>query len=413
MANFGSESQLVKFYQAFVVEKVVVPSNMNEIIRTTDELCRDENIESLGSVFKRALPIMCAALFNSYKHEINEQRRKALKTNKTDAKAREPTNKITRESCVPKEYMKCQSPTAMAALTIYCLGNEKSRVRKNMLYAALSGEYKSVTEALRLFRNSRDVDTYDEPSSEIASIIIQTLLECSELVKDKSPAKLAYDIDEQIYSHAIKYYLEKQAFKTMYPFEPLKLKYLKGCVGQMYIKAEHDKLVNQHKVDPQRTIKFMMDNVDSASIKAGVGSGTHSLRKTRSAAIKFDTDQTYNVFVGPIKYLSNLMITNYKWRGRIYRIATYNDCLYDVMSSHLEDFGGMNPESDAKIYNSLPWNERLNLLPYRAKIELRTMTGDELNSFRGYATLAVSWMENSLECTKTVEVRSDKRRSQE
>lgn len=420
MANHEGKRQLTMFREAFSVEKVVIPSNLDEIIRTTDNLCQNENITSLTSIFKNGLPIMCAALFNSYKNAINEQRRKTLKIIKDKNGSPKKmssgdTGKIDHESCIPSEYMKCRSPTAMAALTLYFLCNERVKIRKNMLYAALSGEYSSVADLTRAIRKmqtelgkEKNTPIYDDPPDEMMPRLIQTLLECSELVKEKSPARLACDLDELAYIKAVYYYLDRQTFKTMYPFEPLKSKYLKGCVGQMYIKAENDKLINQHKVDPQRTIKFMLDHLGNASNQAN---GSQSLRKTRSIPIKFDPDYEYKVFVGPINYQTNLMITNYQHKSRVYRIVTYNDCLYDVIGSHLESHNGNDQRSDAQIYSSMPWDERLELLPYRAKIELRTMAGEELNNFQGYATLTISWMDNDLEYSKTIEFRSSKRKA--
>lgn len=422
MVNSEDKQQLAMFRETFRVEKVVVPENLGEIIKNTDNICKDENITSLSSLFKNGLPILCAALFNSYKNMINEQRRKALKVmknNKTGPKARKLSGdggKIDRESCIPEEYQKCRSPTAMAALTLYCLCNERFRIRKNMLYAALSGEYSSVPEQLRAIRKvqsesnkDKSLATHEEPSADMIPRIVQTLLECAELIKDKGPAKFACELDERAYIKAVDHYLQRQAFKTIYPFEPLKSKYLKGCVGQMFIKTENDKLINQHKVDPQRTIRFMLDRVDSA-FSSQSNSG-QSPRKTRSATIKFDTDYDYRVFVGPINYQTNITITNYQYKNRVYRIATYNDCLYDVMGSHLEDCNGADQKSDAQLYNGMAWDERLSLLPYRAKIELRSMSGDELNNFRGYATLTISWIEDDLEYSRTVEFRSDKRKT--
>lgn len=412
MPSSEIHAKLQEFRDAFCAEKATIPGNLDEILRFADEACRSETIDNLSSKFKIALSIFCATLFNLYKIAIFETRRKAMRNAKNEgtAKTRTPIgNKVSREDTIPEEYANCRSPVAMAALTIFCLSNEKSKIRKAMLYAALSGEYKNTKDALKAIRNPKSIDEdgCTEPPAEMIPRIIQSLLECAEIVRDKSPAKLANDIDERMYTKAVEHYSQRRTFKTMYPFEPLKLKYLKGCVGQMFMKVEHDKLVNQHKIDPQRTIKFLLDNVDNAA-----NNTKHAMRKTRSAAVKFDPSKTYNVFIGPINYLTNLMITNYKSKGRVYRIVTYNDCLYDVMGSHLEDFSGEDQKADVQLYNSLGWDERLALLPYRAKIELRSMSGEELNSFQGHAMITVSWIENDLENSKTFEVRSEKRKGQ-
>lgn len=411
-----SEYQLEEFKQLFDTEKVTLPSNLDEIIHVTDERCRDETLDNLTSVFKQALPIFCAVLTNSYKSAINDNRRKALKSIKTDGsyKKRPTQVKIQRENTIPDEYRKCKSPTAMAAVTMFCLYSEKTQIRKCALMTALNGDFKTVNEVLKMCADPKSVlanQQYLEYGQDAYPRIIQTLMECAELTKDKSPAKLAMDLDEEAYIKAVGHYLDRKTLKTMYPFEPMRLKYLKECVGQMFMKMEHDKLTNQHKIDPHRTIKFLLENVYHATCKSA--HAAQLTRKTRSVGVKFDLDKVYQVFVGPINYQSNLMITNYVLKGRVYRIATYNDCLYDVIGSHLEDHTGQDQNADSRIYNSLSWPDRLELIPYRAKIKLRSMTGEDLNEFQGHAMLTISWMEDGLENSKTFEVRNDRRKAHE
>ena len=419
--QFAELSQFFKLLKSNN-DKIALPNDLETLLRETDEFAMEESLDKpLSKNFKISFIVFNVILNNLYKKQISEIRKQSLlkaKNNGDSLKTKHISSiKLQRENVLTEDILRCKSFVAIASILIFCLNSCRDNVKRIMLLRALNGDFSSMKEAMKVIETIKtDKKNFNnnyaiEVDIESQRRIVQALMETSEFVKDKYYARLATTINEGLYFKAAKHYSDNNTFKTIHPYEPLAAKYLKDYVAQMYMHEEQIRVYNQYQVDPRRTIMFLLDkvsgNIDSNNTNNKSASTHRSSRKTR-AVVKFDNNKVYEVFKGPMNYLNHLMITNYKYNNRQYRIVTYNDCLYDVIGfvsePSIDDDSNTN---ETQLYNNIPWSKRLELLPYRAKIDLEEMTGEQLNEFRGYASVTVSWMENGLEYAKTFDIRND------
>jgi hypothetical protein len=415
MNNINSgECDPVQFFKSLKnqSEKIQLPKNVEALIRETDELAINESLgQILSKNYRTSFVVFSFILHSLYKKQVSETRKRSLlkaKNNEESMKTKDNSSsgKLQREDVLTNDILRCKSFVAMGSVAIFCLNVCRESVKRAVLLQALNGDFTSMKDVLKTvdsIKNGKKSFNGNYPENidiENQQRIIQALMELSEIVKDKSYSRLASTINEGIYMKVVQHYSDNNRFKTMFPVEPLMAKYLKDYVAQMYMQKEKESLQNQYNVDPKRTTMFLLDKMSKENVTTN---NAHRNRKTKSAS-KYDNDKIYEVFKGPVNYRNHLVITNYKYNNRQYRIITYNDCLFDVIG-YVSD----NDEHTVKeLYNNIPWSKRLDLLPYRAKIDLEEMTGEQLNDFHGYASLTVSWMEDGLEYAETFDVKSKK-----
>nr|WOJ45431.1 GrBNV gp83-like protein [Apis mellifera nudivirus] len=397
----------------------ILPNNQREIILGADEAMLNANLENFNTIqhFRTAFIVFSVILNNVYRNTIKAQRKKtinAIRANGTAAKSSDeehpkeesdneitssggtPTKlpKITREQCIPDAFNMCHSNVSKAAVALFCMNGIRGATRLNILYNALDGEFQNVTKTIKFIGQVKEDASIlktianREPNKVAYPLLVQTLLELAELTRDKSPAKLAYSINEEIYLLALQHLIKHNLFDNIFPYEPLIVRYLHDCVAPINVTREQITINNQFKLDPARTINYLLEAIPKTPYK-------HA-----PASPKFDNNKTYEVFIGQVNYIHNVMVTYVPHEGRNYRTIMYNDCLYDVIGCSIERLENGVSLRDSILFDNMPWSERLALLPYRAKIKLETMTGEQLNAFRGTASLKVSWMENNHECSK-------------
>lgn len=404
------------------LQSTLLPNNQREIILGADEAMLDANLETFHSTqhFRTAFIVFSIILNNVYRNAIKAQRKKSINaarpattttkvsSSDEDQHAREEsdneitssgappskTPKITREQCIPDAFNACRSNVAKAAVALFCMNGIRGATRLNILYNALDGEFKNVTKTIKFIAQVKEDASIlktiatREPNKTAHPLLVQTLLELAELTRDKSPAKLAVSINEEIYLLALQHLIKHNLFDNIFPYEPLIVRYLHDCVAPINVTREQAMINNQFKLDPARTINYLLEAIPKIPYK-------HA-----PASPKFDNNKTYEVFIGQLNYIHNVMVTYVLHEGRNYRTIMYNDCLYDVIGCSIERLVNGVSTRESILFDNMRWSERLALLPYRAKVKLETMTGEQLNAFHGTASLKVSWMENNHECSK-------------
>lgn len=398
------------------ITSVAMPDNQREIVLDADSAMMNVTLENLTDYkrFKAAFVVFCVILNNAYRNAIKAQRKKSInamrpqggKSNETEnevsstAGQQARTAKVTREQCIPEYFNACSSEVAKAAVVLQCANGIRGVTKRTVLYHALAGQIGNVSMAVKLvtqikqnpsaLKNEAEIS----PSEEAYPILVQTLLELAELTRDKSPAKLAVIINEPVYLLATRHLFQRGVLDSVFPFEPLIARYLHDCVAPINVAREQVTIYNQFKLDPGRTMEYLLNAIPKKNDKTG-----NATPRTNGSS-KFDDDEIYEVFVGPLNYIHNVMITYVPHEGRNYRTITYNDCLYDVVGCSVDRTHDGTISRDSTLCDNLRWSERLALIPYRAKIKLERMSGADLNAFRGNACLQVSWMEDKRERSK-------------
>lgn len=426
MASYISYADPAEFYKSLkkrqqnsTKERTAMPSNQKQIVNAADSSVIDESLKTLVKNFKPSFVIFSILLNAAFKNKITEYRKNSLNAARENNVKRSSSDddntddnkeyvniksknissslKVSREDCIPDSIRECQSNVAKAAVAMFCMHSSNEILRKKALFHILNGECKTMNEVMDLVKSTKETIRKLQPKEimpEIQQLVIQGFMELAEITRDKSHSKFAMAINEAVYILSVKYYLEKNTFTTICPYDALIARYLKACIAPISIDNEQLIIQNQFQINPKSTITYLLDSLPT---KCNNREGTKSVR--------FDETIVYEAYKGAPNYNQNLIITNITYENKIYRIITYNDCLYDVIGCTIDV---NNSDSQCNIipresilYNNLSWSERLTLIPYRAKIELSTITGKELNDFKGSATITLSWMEKGLECSKT------------
>lgn len=443
--------------------RVQPPSNAEELIRaiesTTSELTRSE----LTVAFKEAFTVTTYLLWLSYRAKLREQRRNANFAATASAgrkrsadgerkladdesacngygNATVKSEKITKPNCVPDYAKHCSSGVIRSAATLFCISGggfaasvvagAREAIKIRAVLYALYNDDGLTTGAMveRLMGMSRNElrqlplpgpdKSYTNKSQQM---LVQTLMELSETLADKSYGKLAAALNEDMYIALTQIYIKHGVFATVYPYEHLFQRYLKECVAPKRIDEEQRKIQKQFAVDPKSIITFVLAELQEAGERRSQKRAKRSTGGLQEQHAVFVERETYEVFRGPLNYRNDLVMRNVRHGDRFYWVITYNDCLYDVIGSSVDPksaeqatataAGGAAGERDMRLYNHLPWSSRLKLIPFRGKITLQSMTGEALNRFQGAASLTVSWMENGYETNRTVNVRNDGKRT--
>lgn len=457
-----------ELYKLLVAERsrIPPPSNPEQLIGRLESASLEMPRSELTASFKEPFILTTYLCWLSYRAKMRDQRRTAttqaalassgnsggIGATKRGADG-EPRNgngeqlvsvkneKFAKPICVPDYARNCRSGVIRAATTLFCLNGggfpsglrEAVKVRA-MLHALYEEDGLTAGETVERFasmsRNELRQIPMPGPDKEYTTqtqqMLVQTLMELSDILPDKSYAKVAAALNEEHYIGMTKVYIKHNVMKTLHPYEHLFQRYLKECVAPKRIDEEQRKIQKQYAVDPKSIITFVLSELQEASERRE--KKKRAKRSTNEAAAVFVDGETYEVFRGPLNYRNDLVMRNVQHGDRFYWVITYNDCLYDVIGSSLDpeqqrnenvapQTGSAAPvasqttERDMRLYNHLPWSTRLKLIPFRGKISLQTMTSDELNRVQGPASLTVSWMENGFETNRTVNVRNDGKRT--
>lgn len=435
-----------EFYTALKgsrANKLELPSNSAELVRKIDETSMEENVTKLTNGFKQSFVVVTFLLHLAYRNRVRENRKQLLSELRKRAAAvkeekdtdNEPltaktqkatTERVSKSDCVPDYMRACKSNLVKTAVTLFCVnGNVKEQLRVRILYHMMYVERPETSKILKMTKDQLKTLSVPDPSAVDANAektIVQTFMELAEILGDKSYAKFAALINEEIYIAAAKWYIQKSnKFSTIYPYEHLISRYLRECVAPKYIDQEQSTIMKQFEVNPQSTITYVIKElsetnefgcqaqVNGSALTNNALTGKKK-RSVGDSSNVVDPEMVYEVFRGPVNYKNRLLVTNLNREdNKVYRIVTYNDCLYDVVGCSTDTMNENGVKiNESIVYNRMPWSERLNLIPYRAKIELDVMSGEDINNFKGNASLTVSWMENGYECQKTLNIKNER-----
>lgn len=423
-------------------QQLELPSNSAQLVQKIDEASMSENVTKLTSGFKQSFVVVTYLLHLAYKNRVRENRKQVLSElrkrantvkEEKDATTEEPLTakpraepRVSKSDSVPDYIRACKSNLVKTAVALFCVNSGiKEQLRVRILYHMMYVERPELQKILKM--NKDELKTLSIPDSNsvdanVEKTIVQTFMELAEILSDKTYAKFAALVNEEIYIAAAKWYIQKNnKFSTIYPYEHLISRYLRECVAPKYIDQEQNTIMKQFEVNPQSTITYVIKELSETNEFGGQAQVNGSAlannaltskkrRSTVESSNTVDPDMVYEVFRGPINYKNRLLVTNVnRDENKVYRIITYNDCLYDVVGCSTDTMNENGVKiNESVIYNRLSWSERLNLIPYRAKIELDVMSGEDINNYKGNASLTVSWMENGYECQKTLNIKNER-----
>lgn len=286
-------------------------------------------------------------------------------------------------------------------------------------------------------------------------LIIGSLLEIGHITKDRAVAKLAMDINFLIYLTIIKNMLQKYNIRDVTICEPFINRFLKECVAQKKQTTQRTLLINQFGTNPIAIVNMIEpqlddpnDVVESASLKTKVPQldndqlyyvycgepnfahdiiitnfkykGNRYLVETLNDCIfdvlgyykeADDYDPSLHILNGEslsssssppagavsgpvLKLETNANITDGDTQNGLSGSKTDNDNSAAGLA-----VVPVNPNTNNHTNMTLlfehTWMERINLLPYRARIVLVQRTGEELNSYSGTSDFAVSWLDKN------------------
>lgn len=347
------------------------------------------------ALFKKQFVCFSVLLAVLFRQKTVQQRKISLLEMKSNPKALKSPSRshsnLSRTAVVPEVLKQCKSNAAKGAIAMFCLLPYKETIRRDVLFAILfdSDSFNSVDDLVKLAKDNVKVikeAIYGKTSCDEDSrkSLIRTLLETSDVLRDKSFSKLAMAVQPKMYLLAVKYYIEKNKFASICPYDALINKYIQTCIASKSQASEREKIVNQFEVNACAIVENMISGLPE--------------RKESSKSVKFDEGRTYYVFEGPVNFPRDLTYTYKKVNGKYYQIVTYKDCLYDVIGTEDE------------LFCNKTWPERLNAIEYSAKIIIEKRAGSELNEYNGNATLATAWTEdNRFHCKHYTFAHRDKR----
>ncbi|KAI5630587.1 OrNVorf54-like [Venturia canescens] len=356
--------------------KLDIPTNLHTIIASFDQ-CKSPKKQFAG---------ISVLLGLMYKRKIRQQRKDNLndvRSNHTQIKApklplKQDSN-LCRSAFVPDEFKQCSSPFVKGAIAMFCLQSSKESIRRDLLFAILQGAIVQNDDILNLARESfhsirETISENYAVNDETKKQIICGMLVTSDVLREKSYSKLAMTVDPKIYILVIKHFTERSQFNTIFPYTALITKYISTSIASKFQASERDKILNVFNVNAKSIVRIMIESLPND-------------RQMKS--VKFDENMKYFVFRGPTNFPKDIVYSYINFNGKIYQVATYKDCLYDV-------FG-----NEDELFNKHTWHQRLDSIDYRTKIIIEEMSGAELNNLSENATVAISWMEDGMFRYKT------------
>lgn len=391
--------------------KLFKPSNLKEIAQSLD---------NDTTKLKSSIVSFYVILVLNYRSKLTSNRQRSLQRanlkRKIDSDISPKLNKIdddmdmdgdstktNRFDCIPDYILKCESHGAKIAVVLYLLQSYTS-IKKLFILAILNDHMnqtkisdivdickKSVTDIRKYIKNDNI-----ESTEQHRKILIQALIEMSEMLKDKPCSKLAMEISPTGYVSLLKENIRHKLLHSIAPFDALINKYIKECIALHYQDTQRTIIHNQFKVNMMTTISSIIESLPPPTPNKV---STNSIK-----ACAFDPNQEYQYYRGSPNYTKDIVTAYYDHEGKRYKILTYNDCLYDVIGYVYESTDGQGEKitSESKLFDRESWLDRLSKVPYRTKVVISEATGSELNDFNGTADLTVSWLNDSgLTFTKT------------
>lgn len=396
--------------------KITKPSNVKELAKIIDE---DQ------SSFRHSLVTMYSLLIFNYRSRLTHNRQRSLQRanlkRKHDYDSKKSTNrddnnaesvKTNRLECLPDFIYNFESHQAKVSVIMYLLQSYPESIKKSLILAILNGhmDNKSVGDLVNLCAKSvseirKTIKGYNTDSNETQrKMLIKALIELSEILKDKQCSKLAMEISSSCYITLLKEYLRREILFTIAPFDALISKYVKECIPLHKQDLQRGVIINQFKMNIASTIGNIIENLPPPSSNKVSSSSSSNSSHNKVNTSSFNASQVYQVYRGAPNYVRDIVTTYYDHEGKRYKILTYTDCLYDVIGYVYEstDSKGEKVVVESRLFDRDTWLERLEKIPYRTKVIVNKMKGQELNEFNSNADVTVSWMnEHGLAMTKT------------
>lgn len=442
-------------------KKPSMPDNPDELLRIISQHPNDCGLEYFVTG--------AFILLNTYKLRLAASRAKNLrlhKKNKVDVQAltrhnpksaaveivnddedddNNKTTKISRLDCVSNQFAECNSTPIKIALALFLTFNFNNFKISNLLR-------REFITALMYDENIEKVNVIEMCSSSDANNVIRAyikktrtnimnadnmstrtinnpnekwvlcgLIMLSELLNDKSCSKLGMDINPSRYLKFVYQYLQQGYVSSITPFEPVINKYIHETIPLRSKITERAKILNQFKMNAHDTIEKLIlslsstlstNNKQPGSRLNSINGNGHNNHNSNANVEKFSYNEMYECYKGAPGYTSHIVVTFHKSGKDIYKILTYNDCLFDVLGKITTNNDG-GEHTTTSLYEHMPWSKRLALLEdeYRTKIALCTLKGSELNNYNDSVSvdITVSWQdENKRMCLTTYQFKKPK-----
>lgn len=389
-------------------EKPPVPENRDTLLGIVDQFTGKE---------KECFIIAACMLSQAYKNKLSVHRLKASKglskqteDPKSVKRIADKQPKVSKIGSVPDNFNGCVSVPVKLALAMFLSSNFADSIKRDFMYTIINDvdNAKTASYILEMFQDPREsvakVREYINAKDNSVTVdkndekyLICALIELSELLKDKACSKLALFLNALKYITFVNKYLHNGLIgSSIIPFEPLISKYVKESIALCSQESERSKIVNQFKINPRETI---------SSITKGLPPVARKISRALSKSCTFKPDQLYECYKGNQGYTRDIVATYHKSGLEIYKVLTYNDCLFDVLGRITEtiDSSGLRTTHE-EIFDKLSWSDRLDLVrDFRTKISLKPTMGSELNDYNGATSdITVSWSDDEGRyCSKT------------
>lgn len=432
--NSGEHSKMALTVNHEVIEYYKMLKSMPDKATKLPKIEKDDEfIKALDKVDDLKIPFVASyVLLNiAYKTEISSNRAKTIKQNihsnrvesdasngksksdndqssspnsKNDANA---PSKLSKLDFIPSYFNSCTSPAIKIAVALFLKPSCAEPLKRDFVVSILNEKspqhnvgnvidvcrQQSIGEIRAYIKETQNLKTTDKQRKQL----VCALVDASEILRDRSCAKLAICISNKGYLSLINTYVERGRFKHIIPFEPLINLYVKESIAKFTQDDERMKIHNQFSVNPMTTIKDVI---------AGLPPPPQSLNCVNTNKISKSwvacAEQTFQIYKGLPNYTKDLNSTYHIENGRRYRIITYNDCLYDVIGYSYDSKDGSTPI--AEIFDKMSWSDRLNVIRFRTKILVDEIKGSEINDYHGNsADITISWFDdNDISCSKTL-----------
>lgn len=397
----------------------LIPKNVNDLVYTIED--------TTNMPLRKLLVCYWVITFKSLRDDITNKRRMHLeyiRTHKsghtnnhhqhhtTDIESSNSMNgemprpfadKIqNRIDHIPLAMKKLSSKAIKLALAYYCSVSHSEHLRKILISYILHNNNndllsteKIIDLACNLTDSKEEVESLPIATKKVSEEItayVGALFELSALMRDKSFGKSASNYNRKAYLTACKHYSEKTVPITIRsPYEALIDYYVKRFVANISAVEERTRLLNQFNVDAKNIINHIIKQFEQLPITPK-HSNASSVNKKGDGL--FNPKQLYYAYIGPQNFFHKLNQTYYVVNNITWWIITYKDCLFDVIGYEITQFEA-KPGPESRIHHMLcdkNWQERLDAVPYRAKIDIRQYTGEELNKNHKGGAAYVSWM---------------------
>ncbi|AUQ43970.1 putative gp83-like protein [Esparto virus] len=376
------------------------------------------------------IPLVSAfvMLNNAYKSELSLNRAKTIKQNihsrDGSVAAKRPrvelsaSPKLNKLDFISSHFSKCTSKAIKIAVALFLRPSYSEPLKRDFIFSILNDDSseQKVSDIIELCQDNigksreyiKDINNLNTTEKQRKQLIC-ALIELSEILRDRSCAKLAMCISLNGYISLIRQYLEHDHLKLITPFEPLINLYVKESIAKFTQNEERTKIQNQFKVNPKTTIQDVINGLPPVPSK---------VTNLSTKACVFKPDQIYQYYKGAVNYTRDITTTYHNENGRRYRIQTYNDCLYDVLGCAIEYMDTSSPNQQSprafeyELYDKMSWIERLNLIRFRTKILIEEAKGSELNEYQGASTdMTISWFDdNDISVSKTISIKKSTQR---